>query len=74
MGVDCSFYVKTIETHALAFFTIYILAIGRVGHLDPQTCPIVEYHLNRLNKGADSSWTVDLPLDQPKKGSRVLLE
>ena len=30
MGVDQSFYVKTIETYALAFLTLNILAIGRV--------------------------------------------
>ena len=30
MGTDYSFYVKTIETLARAFLTLYILAIGRV--------------------------------------------
>ena len=30
MGADYSFYVKTIETHARAFLTLNILAIGRV--------------------------------------------
>ena len=30
MGVDYSFYVKTIETHAREFLTLNILAIGRV--------------------------------------------
>ena len=30
MGADYSFYVKTIETHAWAFLTLNILAIGRV--------------------------------------------
>ena len=31
MGADYSFYVKTIETHARAFLTLNILAIGSVG-------------------------------------------
>ena len=30
MGSDYSFYVKTIETHARAFLTLNILALGRV--------------------------------------------
>jgi hypothetical protein len=30
MGANCSFYVKTIETHARTFLTLNILAIGRV--------------------------------------------
>ena len=30
MGADYSFYVKIIETHARAFLTLNILAIGRV--------------------------------------------
>ena len=30
IGANCSFYVKTIETHARAFLTLNILAIGRV--------------------------------------------
>ena len=30
MGAAYSFYVKTIETHARAFLTLNILAIGRV--------------------------------------------
>ena len=30
MGADYTFYVKTIETHARAFLTLNILAIGRV--------------------------------------------
>ena len=30
MGADYTFYVKTIETHALAFLTLTILAIGSV--------------------------------------------
>ena len=30
MGADYSFYVKTIDTHARAFLTLNILAIGRV--------------------------------------------
>jgi len=30
MKADYSFYVKTIETHARAFLTLNILAIGRV--------------------------------------------
>ena len=30
MGADCSFYVKTIESHARAFLTLNILAIRRV--------------------------------------------
>ena len=30
MGAEYSFYVKTIETHARAFLTLNILAIGRV--------------------------------------------
>jgi hypothetical protein len=30
MGADYTFYVKTIETHARAFLTLIILAIGRV--------------------------------------------
>ena len=30
MGADYLFYVKTIETHARAFLTLNILAIGRV--------------------------------------------
>ena len=30
MGVDYSFYVKTIKTHAREFLTLNILAIGRV--------------------------------------------
>ena len=30
MGADHSFYVKTIETHARAFLTLIILAIGSV--------------------------------------------
>ena len=30
MGADFSFYVKTIETHARAFLTLNILAIGMV--------------------------------------------
>ena len=30
MGAEYSFYVKTIETHARAFLTLNILAMGRV--------------------------------------------
>ena len=30
MGADYSFYVKNIETHARAFLTLNVLAIGRV--------------------------------------------
>ena len=30
MGADFAFYVKTIETHARAFLTLIILAIGTV--------------------------------------------
>ena len=30
MGVDYSFYVKNIKTHARAFLALIILAIGRV--------------------------------------------
>jgi hypothetical protein len=30
MGADYSFYVKTIETHARAFLTLNILAVGSV--------------------------------------------
>ena len=33
MGADYSFYVKNIETHARAFLTLNIFAIGRVLHL-----------------------------------------
>jgi hypothetical protein len=33
MGADYSFYVKTIDTHARAFLTLNILAIGRVKEL-----------------------------------------
>ena len=36
MGADYSFYVKTIETHARAFLTLNILAIGRVNNDDLQ--------------------------------------
>ena len=36
MGADHSFYVKTIETHARAFLTLNILAIGRVNNDDLQ--------------------------------------
>ena len=37
MDAHHSFYVKTIETHARAFLTLNILAIGRVlvDHRDP---------------------------------------
>ena len=31
MGADYSFYVKTIETHARAFFKVIIFSIGSVG-------------------------------------------
>ena len=30
MGADYSFYVKTIETHARAFFKVIIFSIGSV--------------------------------------------
>ena len=33
MGTDYSFYVKTVETHARAFLTLNILAIGTVMYL-----------------------------------------
>ena len=33
MGADHSFYVKTIETHARAFFKVIIFSIGSVGGL-----------------------------------------
>ena len=33
MGADYTFYVKTIETHAPAFLTLNILAMGRVSEL-----------------------------------------
>ena len=33
MGADYSFYVKTIETHARAFFKIIIFSIGSVNTL-----------------------------------------
>ena len=40
MGADYSFYVKTIETHARAFLTLNILAIGRVICMQHrQSCP-----------------------------------
>ena len=29
MGADYSYYVKTIASHARAFLTLYILAIGK---------------------------------------------
>ena len=32
MGADYSFYVKTIETHARAFFKVIIFSIGSVRH------------------------------------------
>jgi hypothetical protein len=34
MGADDSFYVKIIETHARAFLTLNILAIGSVTNLN----------------------------------------
>jgi hypothetical protein len=33
MGADYSFYVKTIETHARAFFKVIIFSISSVRHL-----------------------------------------
>ena len=38
MGADCSFYMKTIETHVRAFLTLNILAIGRVSWKDSKYC------------------------------------
>ena len=32
MGADYSFYVKTIETHARAFFKVIIFSIGNVNN------------------------------------------
>ena len=32
MGANYTFYVKTIETHARAFLTLNILAIGKVAN------------------------------------------
>ena len=37
MGAAYSFYVKTIETHARAFFKVIIFSIGSVGHHVPIT-------------------------------------
>ena len=34
MGADYSFYVKTIETHARAFFKVIIFSISSVYHND----------------------------------------
>ena len=42
MGADYSFYVKTIETHARAFSTLNILAIGRVCGVILQTIALNE--------------------------------
>ena len=39
MGTDYSFYVKTIETHARAFFKVIIFSIGSVG--DHSYCALV---------------------------------
>ena len=33
MSAHYSFYVKTIETHARAFLTLIILALGRMDHV-----------------------------------------
>ena len=35
MGADYSFYVKTIETHARAFFKVIIFSIGSVMKMIP---------------------------------------
>ena len=52
MGADSSFYVKTIETHAHAFLTLNILAIGRVLLIDtfehPKNCLIIENKLHHF--------------------------
>ena len=63
MGVDCSFYVKTIETHAHTFLTINILAIGRVGHLDPQPALSLNIIYTGSIRGQTLAklWTLELP-------------
>ena len=47
MGANYSFYVKTIETHALAFLALNILAIGRVTTQGKQECSFIK-NLNTL--------------------------
>jgi hypothetical protein len=44
MGADYSFYVKTIETHAPAFLTLNILAVGRVTGLSNTSWTKVNDH------------------------------
>ena len=46
MGADYSFYVKTIETHAGAFLTLNILAIGRVGRRTLKICTFQNYSVD----------------------------
>ena len=48
MGADYSFYVKTIETHARAFLTLNILAIGRVATFTNQNWLLEENSSKRI--------------------------
>ena len=53
MGANYSFYVKTIETHARAFLTLNILAIGNVlTHKKYQSLlkTFLDYFLTILNR------------------------
>ena len=49
MGADYSFYVKTIETHARAFFKVIILSIGSVYKETVGAHVFRLYHAIKLN-------------------------
>ena len=49
MGADYSFYVKTIDTHASAFFKVIIFYIGSVDHKVPSLALSKEFNWFELH-------------------------
>ena len=68
MGADYTFYMKTIETHACAFFKVIIFSISSVGTYFSYLFTLLSLHLEEEKMKLDNSRTsieMDRKLNYP---------